>query len=65
MDHLHGRLHDDRVGYLLTKDAGSTCGLNISVDDGRTWTNVLSDNGPGGYRVNATLPVFAEGEGGF
>ena len=50
------------VGYLLTKDATSTCELNVSIDGGSTWTNVLSDSGPGGYRMNGTLPASAEGE---
>ena len=50
------------VGYLLTKDAASTCELNVSIDGGSSWTNVLSDTGLGGYRLNATLPAFAEGE---
>ena len=50
------------VEYLLTKDPVSTCELNMSIDGGSTWTNILSDNGPGGYRMNATLPTSAEGE---
>ena len=50
------------VGYLLTKDAASTCDLNVSTDGGRSWTNVLSDSGAGGYRLNGTLPESAEGE---
>ncbi|MEE2788479.1 MAG: sialate O-acetylesterase [Myxococcota bacterium] len=50
------------VGYLLTKDAGSTCELNVSIDGGTTWVNVIRDNGPGWYRLNGTLPPSAEGE---
>ena len=50
------------VDYLLTKDPNSTCELNMSTDGGSTWTNILSDRGPGGYRLNATLPASAEGE---
>ena len=51
------------VGYLLTKDATSACELDFSIDGGNTWTNVVSDSGAGGYRVDATLPRAAEGEG--
>ena len=50
------------VEYLLTKDAMSTCNLNVSVDGGSTWTNVLSDTGPGGYTLNGTLPRSVEGQ---
>ena len=50
------------VDYLLTKDAESTCELNVSINGGNTWINVLRDNGPGGYRLNGTLPESAEGE---
>ena len=50
------------VGYLLTKDETSTCNLNMSIDGGSTWTNVLSDSGPGGYRLSGILPTSAEGE---
>lgn len=50
------------IGYLLTKDETSTCELNMSTDGGNTWTNVLSDRGSGGYRINTTLPTSAEGK---
>ena len=50
------------VGYLLTKDESSTCDLDVSIDGGSTWTNVVSDMGPGWYRLDATLPTSAEGE---
>ena len=35
------------VGYLLTKTR-TPCDLNVSIDGGNNWTNVLSDSGAGG-----------------
>ena len=50
------------VEYFLTKAVASTCELNVTIDGGSTWTNVLSDRGDGQYTLNATLPASAEGE---
>ena len=53
-----------QVAHDLTKDATSTCDLDVSVDGGTNWANVLSEEGDEQfYSINLTLPEFAEDQG--